>query len=80
MLLLTGGIANIISSFNVTTIAAVNNASVLQCWQITLPLSTGTQAGIPGAVIQSLGQVSSMQWASVPANYAGTAHPAPVVQ
>ena len=80
MLLFGSGIAKNISSFNITTIAAVNDASVLQCWQITLPLTKGSQVGLPGAVVQSLGNVSAMQWASVPANYAGTAHPAPVVQ
>ena len=69
-----------ISSFNVTTISAMQGQSVLQCWQITEPLAISTQTGIAGAVSQSLGDAANLTWSSLPARFPGTAHPAPQVQ
>ena len=68
-----------ITAFNLTAISAVNGTSVLQCWQITLPLGVSQTAGIQGAAVQQLGDVSNMTWGSLPAGYPGVAHPAPTV-
>lgn len=69
-----------ITAFNLTAISAVNGVSVLECWQITLPLTISSTTGIQGAVIQQLGDVSSMVWSSLPGGYVGPPHPAPSVQ
>lgn len=71
---------NPIKAFNLTAISAVNGASVLECWQITLPLTISQTPGTEGAAIQQLGNLSSMVWSSVPGGYAGSPHPAPSVQ
>ncbi|CAF9906096.1 hypothetical protein IMSHALPRED_004076 [Imshaugia aleurites] len=68
-----------ITSFNLTAISAVNGASILQCWQITLPLGVSSTLGIQGAAVQQLGNVSSMTWGSLPGGYPGVPHPAPTV-
>lgn len=68
-----------ITAFNLTAISAVNGTSILQCWQITLPLGVSQTAGIQGAAVQQLGDVSSMTWGSLPAGYPGIPHPAPFV-
>ncbi len=70
---------NAITAFNLTAISAVNGTSILQCWQITLPLGVSETAGIQGAAVQQLGNVSSMTWGSLPAGYPGIPHPAPFV-
>lgn len=69
-----------ITAFNLTAISAVNGASVLECWTINLPLTISQTAGIEGAAIQQLGDLSSMVWSSLPGGYKGTPHPAPSVQ
>ena len=69
-----------ITAFNLTAISAVNGASVLECWQITLPLTISQTPGLVGAAIQQLGDLSSMVWSSVPGGYLGSPHPAPSVQ
>lgn len=69
-----------ITAFNLTAISAFNNASILECWQITLPLTISQTAGIQGAAVQQLGNVSSMVWSSLPGGFAGPPHPAPSVQ
>ncbi|CAD6591791.1 MAG: hypothetical protein ASARMPREDX12_005413 [Alectoria sarmentosa] len=68
-----------ITAFNLSAISAVNGASVLQCWQITLPLGVSQTLGIQGAAVQQLGDVRNMTWGSLPAGYPGTPHPAPFV-
>ena len=68
-----------ITAFNISAISAVNGTSVLQCWQITLPLGVSSTAGIQGAAVQQLGDVSNLTWGSLPAGYPGIAHPAPTV-
>ena len=69
-----------ITAFNLTAISASNGASVLECWEITLPLTISITPGIQGAAVQQLGDVSSMIWASLPGGYVGVPHPAPSVQ
>lgn len=69
-----------ITSFNVTAISALHSHSVLQCWQITEPLAISAQAGVAGAVFQSLGDAVNVTWGSLPAHYPGSPHPAPQVQ
>lgn len=69
-----------ITAFNLTAISAVKGASVLECWQITLPLTISQTPGLQGAAIQQLGDLSSMVWSSVPGGYLGSPHPAPSVQ
>ena len=69
-----------ITAFNLTAISAVNDASVLECWQITLPLTISQAPGTKGAAVQQLGNLSNMTWSSIPGGYPGSPHPAPAVQ
>lgn len=44
-------------SLNVTAIAATNNASTLECWQMDTPFSISTTSGTAGSASLGLGDV-----------------------
>ena len=75
----TGNAQSSITAFNLTAISAANGASILQCWQITLPLGVSSTLGIQGAAVQQLGDINNMTWGSLPGGYPGVPHPAPFV-
>ena len=68
-----------ITAFNLTAITAVNGASVLECWQIALPLTVLQMTGFEGIVIQELGNLDSMVWSSIPIGYRSAPHFSPMV-
>ncbi|TVY16494.1 hypothetical protein LARI1_G006256 [Lachnellula arida] len=68
------------TSFNLSAITAINNTSVIQCWQLTEPLVTSSVPGIVGAAAQQLGSLANASYGFLPAHFVGTPHPAPAVQ
>ena len=68
------------SRLNLTAISAKNGASTLECWQLTSPLTTSTQAGTSGAAFTQLGPTGNTSYAIIPAKFNGGLHNAPVVQ
>ncbi|KAH8703537.1 hypothetical protein BGW36DRAFT_423095 [Talaromyces proteolyticus] len=71
------------SSYNVTTLTASNNASVLQCWSIQPGFSTSSQPGISGSAVVSIGTLNSTTNATLsvlPGNFNGGQHHAPAAQ
>ena len=69
-----------ITSFNLTALTAANGTSVLECWTINRPLTISQIAGIEGAAIQQLGDMSSVVWSSLPGGYTSTPHYSPSPQ
>ena len=68
------------SRLNVTTIAAVNGKSTLECWQLSAPLVQSSQAGTSGAVVAQLGETGATSYTLLPAQFDGGLHNAPAVQ
>ena len=68
------------SRLNVTTIAAVNGRSTLECWQISAPFVQSSQAGTSGAAIAQLGETGATSYTLLPPKFNGGLHNAPVVQ
>lgn len=66
--------------FNVTTIAAANGSSTLECWQLATDLTTSAEAGTAGSLLAALGDVSDLSYTVLPAGFDGGRHNAPVVQ
>ena len=65
---------------NLTAISAVNNVSILQCWQLSTPFAVSDEAGTAGTAVAQLGNVSNLSYTVLPAMYNGGAHRAPAVQ
>ena len=65
---------------NLTTTAAENGASVLQCWQLDAPFVTSTEKGTAGAMVAQLGNLSNASYSIVAAGSNGGNHVAPAVQ
>lgn len=76
------GLAAVASAlhFNVTTIAATNGSSTLECWQLKSNLTTSSEAGTTGSLLTALGDVSEMSYTVLPAGFDGGRHNAPSVQ
>ncbi|TVY86857.1 hypothetical protein LAWI1_G008323 [Lachnellula willkommii] len=68
------------TSFNLSAITAINNTSLIQCWQLTEPLVASSVPGIVGAAAQQLGSLANATYGFLPAHFVGTPHPAPAVQ
>lgn len=66
--------------FNISAISANNGISVIQCWQLTEPLTISQQQGVVGSAVQQLGSLANASYNYLPAHFPGTPHPAPVVQ
>ncbi|KAF6218246.1 hypothetical protein HO133_006208 [Letharia lupina] len=68
------------SRLNITTIAAANDKSTLECWQLSAPFVQSSQAGTSGAVIAQLGETGATSYSLIPSQFDGGFHNAPVVQ
>jgi hypothetical protein len=66
--------------FNITAIGTCDRFSLLQCWQLSNPISISTGPGNSGAKQIELGDLANGTYAYLPANYSGETHNAPVVQ
>lgn len=67
------------SHVNLTTTAAENGMSVLQCWQLDAPFTTSTEKGTAGAMVAQLGNLANASYSIIPAG-SGSVHVAPAVQ
>ena len=65
---------------NLTTSAAENGASVLQCWELDATFITSTQKGTAGAMVAQLGNLANASYTIIPAGSNGGNHVAPAVQ
>ena len=65
---------------NITTLAAFNGSSVLECWQLNSTLATSSESGTTGAFLSALGDVANMSYTILPAGYDGGRHNAPAAQ
>ena len=65
---------------NVTTTAAENGNSVVECWQFEDPFTTSTQPGVQGTSSTRLGNLLSGTYSIVPAGTNGGPHNAPAPQ
>lgn len=65
---------------NLTTTAAVNNKSTLQCWQLSTPFTTSTQPGTVGSMAIQLGGLANATYSIIPAGTNSGAHNTPAVQ
>lgn len=68
------------SSLNITAISAKNGASNIECWQLSSPFVTSSEAGVSGAALVQLGQTGNTSYAIIPAHFDGGLHHAPAVQ
>ena len=69
-----------VTHINLTTTAAENGVSVLQCWQLDAPFITSTQKGTAGAIVAQLGNLANASYSIIPAGSNGGNHVAPVAQ
>ena len=65
---------------NITALSAANNASTLECWQMDTPFTISTQQGTSGSAQLELGNVSTMSYSVLPAEYDAGVHNAPANQ
>lgn len=68
------------SRLNITTIAAANGQSTIECWQLSAPFVQSSQAGTSGAAIAQLGETGATSYTLLPPQFDGGLHNAPVVQ
>ena len=67
-------------TLNYTSIAPVNNASVLQCWSSVSPFAVSSEPGTIGAQTLSLGNFANGTLTIIPAGSNGGLHNAPAPQ
>ncbi|MCJ1440172.1 MAG: hypothetical protein MMC23_000655 [Stictis urceolatum] len=79
-LLLALAMAEAQQFFNLTAISAAGGNSTIECWQLSEPLTSSSDAGTSGTVIQRLGDVSNATYTVLPAKFDGGLHRAPVAQ
>ena len=65
---------------NLTTTAAENGMSVLQCWQLDAPFVTSTEKGTAGSMVAQLGNLANASYSIIPAGSNHGNHVAPAVQ
>ena len=65
---------------NLTTTAAANGKSTLECWQLSNPFTTSGQPGTIGSMTTNLGSLANATYSIVPAGTDSGAHNAPTVQ
>ena len=68
------------SRLKITTIAAANGKSKIECWQLSAPFLQSSQAGTSGAAIVQLGETGATSYSLLPPKFDGGFHNAPVVQ
>lgn len=66
--------------FNVTTTAAKNGKSIIQCWQLLDPITVSNQPGTQGSSAAFLGDTANLTYSVIPAGTNGGAHTAPAPQ
>lgn len=69
-----------LTTLNVTTLAASNGSSVLECWSLSPGFTSSSQAGTTGAEILQLGNLANASYSVLPAQFAAGLHNAPNVQ
>lgn len=67
-------------TLNVTTLAASNGSSTLECWSLDSGFTSSSQAGTTGAEILQLGNLANASYSVIPAQFAAGLHNAPNVQ
>ena len=80
LLLVPRNAVSAITHVNLTTTAAENGVSVLQCWQLDAPFVTSTEKGTAGSMVTQLGNLANASYSIIPAGTNGGNHVAPVVQ
>lgn len=65
---------------NITALSAANNASTLECWQMTTPFTISTQPGTVGSAQLQLGNTSTLSYSVLPAQFNAGLHNAPANQ
>lgn len=65
---------------NITALGAANNASTLECWQMDTPFTISTQQGTSGSAQLGLGNVSTISYSVLPADFDAGVHNAPANQ
>ena len=68
------------SRLNITSIAAADGKSTLECWQLSAALAESSQAGTSGAAIAELGETGATSYSLLPPHFDGGLHNAPAVQ
>ncbi|PSR83815.1 hypothetical protein BD289DRAFT_435236 [Coniella lustricola] len=67
-------------NLNITALGAANNASTLECWQMTTPFTISSTAGTSGSASLELGDVTNLTYTVLPAGFDGGLHNAPRAQ
>lgn len=67
-------------NLNITALSAANNASTLECWQMETPFAISTQQGTAGSAQLQLGNVSTISYSVLPAQFDAGLHTAPANQ
>ena len=67
------------ANFNATAISACHEFSVLECWQLSAPFVTSTQAGTIGAAFTQLGNTATASLSILPRKFNGGMPNAPAV-
>ena len=65
---------------NITTVAAANGLSTLECWQLSAPFTQSSTPGTSGALNTQLGESGASSFTSIPPQFDGGLHNAPAVQ
>lgn len=68
------------TTLNITTLAASNGSSTLECWSLSSGFTSSSQAGTTGAKILPLGDLANASYSILPAEFAAGLHNAPNVQ
>ena len=62
---------------NVSALTAASGKSVIECWQLSAPLTISTQSGTQGTMTGPLGDLANATWNLIPAGTDGGLHTAP---
>lgn len=65
---------------NLTTTAAANQSSTIECWQLASPFTISEQRGAQGSLTTPLGDLANGTYDIIPAGTNGGAHVPPAVQ
>jgi len=72
--------SQVVQALNITTLAAVDGSSTLECWQLNAPTIASTEPGTVGLMATALGTAGDVTYKVIPAGYDGGLHNAPAVQ
>lgn len=68
------------NNLNVTVIGANNGKSRFECWELAVPFTSSTQAGVVGTEDTTLGDVANITYNVIPGNFDSGLHNAPYNQ